>query len=168
MSRGFFNTLKDNSKEAAYRVAGTQVIKATKNGLLQAMRRKGITNKHVDTVSNLLDTELGTAGLSTVVGLILTHLPRFKDDTLAQGIAKEFSVGGLAAAGNIIVNKAITDFLPTLKALPLIKDIPLLTSQKIRVDTQSTSAPVYEELEEEPVYHHTKLSRFTLDDFDNS
>jgi hypothetical protein len=172
MSKSFFDTLKANSTEAVYRVAGVQVIKATKNGLLQVLRSKGIANKHVDKVSNLLDTEIGTAGLSTVVGLMLAHLPKFKNDELAQGIAKEFKVGGLALAGNLLAAKTIKEFLPslgnTIESLPAIKDIPLLTPlRKIRVADQTTTEPVYEELEV-PTFNHMELSHLSFDDFENS
>jgi hypothetical protein len=149
----FFDTLKKDSTQAAYRIAGTQVIKATKAGLLNVLRRKGVNNKHINSVSNFLDTELGTAGLSTAVGLMLSHLPSFKNDKRAQSIAEEFRVGGLALAGNILASKAIQDFLPKVKGLVdnlPISNIPLLQSPKIRVE-ELTTAPVYEELEEEKV-----------------
>jgi len=146
----FFDTLKKDSTQAAYRIAGTQVIKATKAGLLNVLRRKGVNNKHINSVSNFLDTELGTAGLSTAVGLMLSHLPSFKNDKRAQSIAEEFRVGGLALAGNILANKAIQDFLPKLQSLVDLPNISLLQSPKIRVE-ELTTAPVYEELEEEKV-----------------
>ena len=160
MSKGFFDTLKADSIEAGYRVAGVQVIKATKRGLLKVLRRKGLNNKHVEKVSNLLDTEIGTAGLSTVIGVMLSCLPSFKNDKRAQGIAKEFKVSGMALAGNLLAAKAVQDLLPKINSLadilPVPK-IPFVLTQKIRVAEPTTIAPVYEELEEETV-SNTKSS----------
>jgi len=144
MGKGFFDTLKADSTEAAYRVAGTQVIKATKSGLLQVLQRKGINNKYINTVSNFLDTEAGTAGLSTVVGLMLAYFPSFKNNKRAQGLAKEFKVSGLAAAGNLLASKAVQDLLPRFNNL--VEMLP--AHKKIRV---ADTLPVYEELEEEKV-----------------
>lgn len=109
--------LSTDAKEAAYRVAGTQIIKTAKSGLLKVMRAKGLNNKHVDSVSNFLDTEVGTAILSTGVGVVMGFLPSFKKDERAQSIAREFRIGGMAVVGNLLADKALSDILPTFTGL---------------------------------------------------
>ncbi len=159
MGKGFFDTLKADSIEAAYRVAGVQVIKATKHGLLKVLRPKGLNNKHVEKVSNLLDTEVGTAGLSTVVGVMLSCMPSFRHNKRAQGIAKEFKVSGMALAANLLAAKVIQDLVPKLNSITdllSIQQMPLLT--KMRIAEEPLTEPVYEELEEEKALSNAKQS----------
>ncbi len=155
MPKTFFDTLTTNAAQAAYRVAGAQIIKASKNSLLRVLRRKGINNKHVNKVSDFLDTETGTAGLSTVVGLALAYLPSYRDNKRAQGIAREFGVGGAALTGNLLTSRAMKAVLPKLgdliEVFPIPK-IPLLSSPpKMRVAELSTILASNEEIEEDTV-----------------
>jgi hypothetical protein len=104
MTANFFDNLKKRSKAAAHRIVGEQIIKAAKFGLLQKLHEKGFNSRYIDTVSNFIDTELGTTLLSTTVGIAIPLLPKYKNNKLAQSVAKEFRANGLAFVGDKISN----------------------------------------------------------------
>lgn len=141
-----FDTLKSDAKEAAYRVVGTQLLLTAKNGLLNVLRKRGINNKYVNTVSDFLETDIGSALLSTGVGVAVSYLPAFKKDTRAQTIAKEFRVAGIVVLGNLIVDRTVGDILPIIKNIIRVLPIP---PKKIRIDTTSLTPNIPIELEED-------------------
>lgn len=142
---GFFATIKGDGVEAAYRVAGTQITKATKNALLKLLKSKGINNKHLNSVSNFLDTEMGGAVLSTLVGMILDHIPALKNDQRARTMSKEFRVSGMALVGNLMADAVLGDLLSSLGSI--VEQLPTPPT-KIRI-SPSLMTRVAEEKEEE-------------------
>lgn len=143
MGVGFFDKLKADSKDAAFRVAGTQIIKIAKNGVLNVLRSKGIENERIETISNFLDTEIGTAVLSAFVGVAFNYIPPFNKDERAKTLAREFRVGGMALAGNLLADKALADLLP--KMSQILESLPMVNKPKLRI---ADMAEEYEELEE--------------------
>jgi hypothetical protein len=156
MGKGILDTLKANAQEAAYRVISTQIMKAAKDGVLNVLRKRGIHNKYVESVSNFIDTDIGTALLSTGVGFSFSYIAPFKHDKRAKVLAREFRVGGMALAANLLVDKATVDVLPyldkILDMLPATKVNDMLT--KLRI-IESSPEPMYEELDE---YKPSKVS----------
>lgn len=146
MSLGFFNKLKADSKDAAYRVAGTQIIKIAKNGLLNLLRSKGVENKQIETISNFLDTEVGTAILSASVGVMFNYIPPFNKDERAKTLAREFRVGGMALAGNLLADKALADLLPKMSTI--LESLPTLSSNKPQTKVRIANFEEYEEYQE--------------------
>jgi hypothetical protein len=143
MGVGFFDKLKADSKDAAFRVAGTQIIKIAKNGVLNVLRSKGIENERIETISNFLDTEIGTAVLSAFVGVAFNYIPPFNKDERAKTLAREFRVGGMTLAGNLLADKALADLLP--KMSQILESLPMVNKPKLRI---ADTAEEYEELEE--------------------
>jgi hypothetical protein len=155
MSKGIFDKLMADSKDAAYRVAGTQIIKVAKTGLLNSLRSKGIENRHVQTISDFLDTEIGTAVLSTCVGVGFNYIPPFNKDKRAKTLAREFRVGGMALAGNLLADKVLTDLLPKMEAI--LGSLPQL-SQNNKTKFRIEDVSGYEESEEpEPIKNSHRL-----------
>ena len=143
---GLFDKLKSESKEAAYRVAGTQLLKAAKHSLLTVLRNRNVENKYLESVSNFLDTEIGTAVLSTIVGFVLTNFPAFKQDKRAQSIAKEFRVGGISLIGNLLADKAMGSLLPEMsRILKLLPDGGNKSSGLRLEDLTNSLFPSFEE-----------------------
>lgn len=110
----WFETLKSDAVSATYRVAGTQIILGAKNGLLKVLQKRGVNNKHLNSVSEFLDTEVGGALLSTAVGVAL---PLVKPGKMTNNIAKEFRVGGLSVLGNMLVERTVGDVVPVVKSI---------------------------------------------------
>jgi hypothetical protein len=155
MGVGFFDKLKSDSKDAAFRVAGTQIIKIAKNGILNVLRSKGIENERIETISNFLDTEIGTAVLSSFVGVAFNYIPPFNKDERAKTLAREFRVGGMALAGNLLADKALVDLLPRMTEI--LESLPMVGNSKPKMRIADDSE--YEQQEEpEPVKVNNKLA----------
>lgn len=154
MGAGFFDRLKEDSRDAAFRVAGTQIIKIAKTGILNVLRSKGIENKQIEAVSNFLDTEVGSAVLSTFVGVAFNYIPPFNKDERAKTLAREFRVGGMALAGNLLADEALASLLPKMSGI--LESLPSLpTGKKTKFRLADTSE--YEELEEPEPATSSKL-----------
>lgn len=152
-------SLSTDAKEAAKRVAGTQIIKAAKNALLQTLRSKGFNNSRVEKVSNFLDSEVGTAIVSTAVGFGIGNFPSLKKNGNAQSLAKEFRVGGMAVLGNILSEHAFSDILPVFSSI--LDKLPSSSPASNRVRIAEDVENIDLETDSVTTSSHTKTNKLS-------
>lgn len=128
MSAG--ETFKKDALTAAYRVAGNQILRAAKTALINALKNGGSKSAHIKAVGEFLDTEMGSAVLSCMVGMGLNYAPYFKEDERAQQLAKEFRINGMAVAGGMAMNAVMGEVLPNI--LSSLNSLPA-PKMKVRV-----------------------------------
>lgn len=118
----FLEMMKGDATNAAYRVASMQMTKGIKSGILAVLEKQGTDGTKLKAISEMLDTEFGTSLVSLLLGVGLQYIPKISEDPRAQKLASEFRVGGIAVAGNMVVDVALEHFLPVitgaLNALP--------------------------------------------------
>jgi hypothetical protein len=115
---GVLNTLKSDAVEAGYRVASTQIRTAVKTALLKLVESKGGDSGQMATFKSLLDSEVGDAIVSTIVGYGLLYAPMVKNNPRAQKLSEEMRVAGFSIAGNALMSAVTGELLPVLsKAL---------------------------------------------------
>jgi hypothetical protein len=130
--------LKSDMADAGFRVASTQLTSAVKAGIMLMLKDKGMDNDKLTAFKSMLDTDVGDAVISVLLGYGLTYAPGVKDITTIDidRLAKEFRVNGMATGGNLVVGAAMEYILPaitnTLKNLPAL---PEKTAAKKRVGT---------------------------------
>lgn len=134
------SSLKDEAKDALYRIATNQITKGIKTVLLKQMQKSGHTN--IKALSDILDTEYGTAILSAITGQFLTYLPT-EDDQIKR-LAKEFRIGGYAIAGNAAFTDLIEYIGPVVAES--LADIP---KQQVRIEPAKTITPEAKEEDNE-------------------
>jgi len=145
--------LKADAVEAGYRIAGRQMTKGVKTGILMLMKDKGMDGGKLEAIREVFDTEVGDAIISTLLGYGLTYVPQLKDDPRAAKLAEEFRVNGMAIAGNVAVDTAMQYLLPVvteaMSALPAVEE-------KMRVEehTHSEEHEMNNEEEEEKKQAH--------------
>lgn len=105
------STFKSNLSSAAYRVATTQILKGVKSSAISLMESGG--HENIKALSELLDTEIGTALLSAVIGHSLTAA-NIKDERI-QKIAEEFRIAGYSIAGNFAFDTVLQSIAPIVK-----------------------------------------------------
>lgn len=140
----FLDMSKKDATDAAYRVAGNQMTKGVKTGIIALMKDKGVEGGKVEAIRELLETEVGNAAVATILGQLLTHIPQLQDDQRVQKLAEEFRVQGMATAGNLVLDTMFQYFLPVVK--DAMADLPQL-EEKVRVEADATASK--EEIEEE-------------------
>lgn len=107
-------TLRTDAREAAYRVAGTQITSGVKAALVKLISSKGGGSEQVEMLKMLLDTEMGDSIISLMLGYGLNYAPGLKDDPRVQKLSEEFRVNGMSVAGNAVIGAAMESFLPVL------------------------------------------------------
>lgn len=140
---GFFDMMKSDGTKAAYRVAGKQMTKGTKQALLLVLEKQGHGKESVAAFASMLDSATGEAVISVVLGLSLTYLPMVSGDPRAQKLAEEFRVAGIAGIGNEAMGFAISSLLPIItQAMSNLPAEVTSSDQKVRI------APSIEQLAE--------------------
>lgn len=115
----FWGMVKADLNQAAYRSGATQLSKATKAGLIALMQKNGSAN--IEAAAKLLDSELGEAFISVILGYTLTYAPNISEDERVKKLAKEFRTGGMSTTFNVAFEAIMTTVAPALKdALNLI------------------------------------------------
>lgn len=144
---GFVGMVKGDFGNAGYRVTANQLTKATKTALVNALNAKGAKKAQVKAISEVLDSEAGSALIAVALGMALTYVPMISDNPKAAVLAKEFRVGGMTTAGNALIGQVTDTVFPAvmkaLNTLPEEKEAP-----KVRVAEPKTpevvAAPVVE------------------------
>jgi len=138
--------VKTDAIEAGYRVAGRQMTKGVKAGILMLMKDKGMDGGKLEAIREVLDTEVGDAIISTLLGYGLTYVPQLKDDPRAAKLAEEFRINGMATAGNLAIDTTMTYLLPVvteaMSALPAVEE-------KMRVEEHTHASSEEEEMNQE-------------------
>ena len=132
MANKVFGMMKADSKEAAYRVAGTQITKGVKAGLVKLFETRGGKSDQIEMFKMLLDTEVGDSMIALILGYGLNYAPGIKDDPRVQKLSEEFRVQGMTVAGNMVMGMAMETFLPVLTNA--LSSLPEETSQ-VRVNS---------------------------------
>eukprot|EP00697_Spironema_sp_BW2_P001901 gnl/Spiro4/12551_TR6641_c0_g1_i1.p1 gnl/Spiro4/12551_TR6641_c0_g1~~gnl/Spiro4/12551_TR6641_c0_g1_i1.p1 ORF type:complete len:368 (-),score=-0.65 gnl/Spiro4/12551_TR6641_c0_g1_i1:707-1810(-) len=151
MSNKIVETLKGDAKEAAYRVAGTQITNGVKLGVVKLFESKGGTSEHMKMLTEVLDSEVGDSLIALLLGYGLNYAPGLKEDPRIQKLSEEFRINGMAVAGNAIVGAAMESFLPVLTGA--LSALPVEETSKPRISESS------EEEEEEEVVPPARASK---------
>ena len=121
----FVEQVKGDLEAAGYRVASTQFTAAIKGAILLLFKDKGYDEGKLAVVKEVLESEFGTAIVSTVLGYGLTYMPSLKNDPRVVKLAGEFRVSGMATVGNEVFGMGMQYVMPALttalKALPAVE-----------------------------------------------
>jgi hypothetical protein len=151
MSNKIVEMVKGDAKEAAYRVAGTQITNGVKVGVVKLFESKGGKSEHMTMLKEVLDSEVGDSLIALLLGFGLNYAPGLKDDPRIQKLSEEFRINGMAVAGNAIVGAAMESFLPVLTGA--LQALPAEEASKPRIVESS------EEEEEEVVAPPARRSK---------
>ncbi len=118
-------SLKDNAKDALYRIGARKINKASQKLLINICKKHGLNKKQLDAIGVLLETDYGQAFISYILGISITYLPGMNDNNQVQRIAEEFRVEGLAVAGDALIGDILDQCFgmlsSTIKSLPEVK-----------------------------------------------
>jgi hypothetical protein len=122
--------IKDDSKKAIYRTAGTQATKLVKNSIINVLRNSNVKENQLAAVAGFLNSEVGKAFVSFILGMGLTHAPKIKDNKHCELLAREMRVNGISGAGTFFTSSILTTLMPMLaKSSELrIENVPEATS----------------------------------------
>lgn len=129
---------KEDTVDGAYRSASNQITKGTKAAILSQLS-KNTSSEGIAAVSNLLDTEMGGAVMSMLIGMGLTYAPVISEDPRAARLAKEFRVSGISVGMDQLVGLAMNTLMPAfqeaMKSLPTVEVAvkPAKTNKRIKV-----------------------------------
>ena len=117
------DTIKSDAVEAAYRVGATQTVNGVRAAMVKALQAKGGDSQQVLMLTTVLDSEVGQALISTLLGHALPHVPGIKDNRHVPKISEEMRVNGYTGAGNLIADVIMDQLKPILaNALSAIPD----------------------------------------------
>ena len=138
MTNSFMDMIKSDVENAAYRVAATQMSNVVKRGLIKILESKGLEGPKAEAVAEMLNTEIGSAMVSMLLGYGLKYAPKISEDPRAMKLSEEFRVKGMETIGNEVIGSLMEHLLPevmnVLSSLPEAK-----ADEKIRVNNESTS-----------------------------
>lgn len=125
--RKFFDMVKSDATEAAYRVASKQITKGTKTAVLSLLAKQGGSSDGLKAFAEMMDTEIGEAILSSGLGMGMTYLPlEAAQGHHVQKLAEEFRINGMSTAGNAVFETAMEYIMPVitsaLAALPAVEN----------------------------------------------
>lgn len=146
-SDNFTSMIKSDLKDTAYRIAVAQLTKAAKSAILMALQSQGSKKSQINAITSMLDTEMGSAVLSVIIGLFLTYAPSISDNAKAKILAEEFRVAGITIAGNELADVLFTNVLPVL--IQAVSSLPK-EETKLRIEEPK------EELSQEEIIETAK------------
>ncbi len=111
----FLKMMKGDGVDAAYRVGANQMVRGLQGAVVKVVESQGGKSETVKAASELLDSEFGKSVLGYTAGLALTYAPVISEDERAKRLAEEFRVGGMATAGNAIIDNLMATILPILQ-----------------------------------------------------
>lgn len=130
--------LKEEVRDAIYRVAANQITKGIKASIISLMQKSGSLN--ITALSDLLDTNLGEAFTSAFTGYMLTYI--FKDDRMSK-LAEELRISGFTSIGNDVFESIVQTITPVI-----IDTIQETSKENVRIDLKEEQAQEPETLEE--------------------
>lgn len=96
------DTLKVDGQDAAWRTAGSQFVKMTRDPLVGLLTRHlghGDSDEARAKIAAFLDTELGKALLAGVLSMALTAMPK-TGSAIPERMAKELRIASMAGVGD--------------------------------------------------------------------
>jgi hypothetical protein len=148
MKQGFTEMVKSDAEDAAYRIGAFQGSKLLQKGLVEVLRKQGMSKKGLNALTELFETELGRAFLMGVIGVGATQIPALAEMPKLQRIAKECRVSGMAVAGNFAIDGLVSGLAPEL--MKLLNSLPEPTVQA-RIEVPSVVEAVGHDDSEEEV-----------------
>jgi hypothetical protein len=145
--KSFTGMVKSDMVEAGYRVASNQMTKGVKAGLLRMFKDKGADQGKLAIVQELLDSEVGSAVIALLMGHGMGYIPKLNEDPRFQKLAKEFRIGGMSAAGNVLMDTVMMYLAPAVMEavsnLPPVSEVVSTVSEKagIKKKTKKRVAP---------------------------
>jgi len=130
--------IKVEAKKAGYRVIANQTSKVVKNSIISLMKDNGSHKTKLNYIKTLLDSEVGLALISTMMGHVLTQ-SKYSENEQIDKIAKEFRIEGMTIAGNVAIDEIMKYIVPTIK--DVINTIP---EEKCRIEENSNQEDIAE------------------------
>ncbi len=109
--------VKSDAINASYRIAAKNLVKVIKKPLISALKSKGIQKPMVDMVANFLDTDLGSAIVSYIVGSGISAMPFLANNAKATRLAEECRIKGMETVGDAGMQFAFQMFGPVVSTL---------------------------------------------------
>lgn len=132
----FMNNLKKEMGEAAFRSAGTQITNLVKQGILAMLKDKGSSEEQLSVYGSILESEIGTALISTVLGHGLPFAPMIGADPRAIKMASEFRTAGYATGMNVVFENLMKYILPGISQV--VQTLPNITNASDNIDVDSS------------------------------
>jgi hypothetical protein len=139
--------IKAELGHAGYRIASTQILNLSKNLIINSMRSAGGDNEHIQSVASLLDTDLGHALISMMLGMGLTYAPQVKDNPKAMRLASEFRIGSMALAGNSLFETLLGGITPAIIGALNTLNQEEIQYARVEEEAQSTTEKELDPLE---------------------
>lgn len=126
-----FEKMTDVFEEGAYRGGVTSISKLTRRTLVEVLRDYGAKRSTVRAITEALDTELGIACVSMVIGLVLDNFPQLGDDPRIKMLAKEFQVQAVHGGFNKLAEAVVEKLMPGI--LAVVSKLPEPPKEKLRI-----------------------------------
>lgn len=130
-SRGF-NQFKSDMEKAAYRSVSTQMTNSVKCGILTAMKNHGADDGAISYITEMLETDVGTAGISALLGNGLPYAPMIGTDPRIVRLSEEFRVAGYSKGMDLIFGILMQYIMPgimqALQSLPAVEKVSELSA----------------------------------------
>lgn len=146
-SRSFSEIVASDFQKTKIRVAAYGLSRGARAALLSLLRSKKLSKTWVRKIRGLLDTEVGLAIISLVIGWALTCLPMLKEDSRVQLLAEEFRVSGMTLIGTELLDEISRYFIPLMTEA--LNQIP--QESQVRIAITPDSPPFLDEELEESV-----------------
>jgi len=91
--------LKNDAKNALYRIGATQLINAMRASIVTLLQTRNTDNNTLKVITDLLDSELGVAILSCLCGYFINYMNN--DNEIIEKLGTELRVQGITVAGNV-------------------------------------------------------------------
>lgn len=142
MNSKIVQTVKADGTEAAWRVAGSQLVKLTRDPLVALLTRHlGDDDPSIRAkIAKFLETEIGMALISSIISVCISTVPGVNNDVTSR-LAKELRIRALAGVGDLAA-EVLMGPLRTIMAT-YIKDV---VPQEIGVRELQENAPDFEEI----------------------
>lgn len=122
--------LANNGEAALYRSAGTNMTLAVKAGVLAMMKDKGADDARMKAMKDLLDSEMGVALISGLLGFGLMVIPGIKDDPRVEKLSDEFQTAGMSKGMDVVIQEAGKYLLPGI--MNAIQSLPALPEKETK------------------------------------
>ena len=143
-------SIKSDAVNASYRIAAKNMVKIVKKPLINVLKKQGMNKPSLDMVGAFLETEMGGALVTYVVGAAISGIPMLSDNEKAARIAEECRIAGFETLGTNIVEFAIENLGPVFsEVVKAINSQPEITpgakSKPLSLPTGSMAALFNEE-----------------------
>lgn len=138
----FVLMVKEDAEDAAYRIAAAQLTNVCKTAILATLKAQGSKRSQLNSITQLLDSEVGSALVSLLMGVALTYAPGISEHKRASSLAEEFRISGMVIAGDVISEMATSILLPAM--MQTIANLP----QEELLRVSSSEEETMEETEE--------------------